>query len=325
MNKTKYLVPVANFFIESPFKLGDYTFSPCFELLQNNYEENSKDTLTKEEYYSMHNYIKSVQKKYPHIGPNSSFIIIEEEFIEISNIQESIFLVDRLSEKANKSLDIFRINDCQIGNYETLPGIPGISIDGFKTVFQCDPYSAKVSIVNGNISFMIRDGIGLNPSLQSELSILNHPLYNCLFNDRTDIIYNTCRNALHRISEAMYMHNLNTAFIYLMSTLEMLASPNYVSFKKIKPKILPFISESKSVYHKQSKFLTDLSMNKRTEIVHNGKNIFDLYSSFDEVKRELFILTGMIVKFVKNVIALNLKTYEELETKRKELIGSLGV
>ena len=110
-----------------------------------------------------------------------------------------------------------------------------------------------------------------------------------------------------------------------MSTLEMLASPNYVSFKKIKPKILPFISESKSVYHKQSKFLTDLSMNKRTEIVHNGKNIFDLYSSFDEVKRELFILTGMIVKFVKNVIALNLKTYEELETKRKELIGSLGV
>lgn len=31
MNKTKYIVPVSNFFIELAFKLGDFIYSPSFE------------------------------------------------------------------------------------------------------------------------------------------------------------------------------------------------------------------------------------------------------------------------------------------------------
>jgi hypothetical protein len=325
MNKTNYIVPVANFFIESAFKLGDFIFSPSFEFLQNGYEEVSTDTLTEEEFNDIYIFIESIQKSHPHIAINSSFIIFQDEFIEVSSIEESFLLVNRLAEKANKSLDIFRINECQIGNYETLPGIAGISIDGFQTIFQRHPDSGEISILNGKVSFMIRDGIGLNPFLEPSLSIHSDPLYKCFFSDRTDIIYNTCRNALHRISEAMYMQNLNTAFIYLVSTLEMLASPDYIQFKKVKSKILPFISNSKSDYHERAKYLTDLSENKRTDIVHNGKNIFDLYSSFNEIKRELFKLTGIIVQYVENVIKLDLKNYEELEKKRNELISLLGV
>lgn len=39
MNKTKYIVPVSNFYIELAFKLGDFIYSPSFEFLQKGYEE----------------------------------------------------------------------------------------------------------------------------------------------------------------------------------------------------------------------------------------------------------------------------------------------
>ncbi len=84
----------------------------------------------------------------------------------------------------------------------------------------------------------------------------------------------TLFRTIHRVSESMYMNNLNTSFVYLLSTLEMLSSREYLNFKKTKSKILPFISYSKYQYHKCSEYLRNISENLRTEIIHNGKSIF---------------------------------------------------
>ncbi len=74
--------------------------------------------------------------------------------------------------------------------------------------------------------------------------------YKQIFDDRNDEVFLNCRAALTRINEAMYMHNLNTAFVYLMTTIEMLADKDeMMQFQRAKAKILPFIVSSKTQYN----------------------------------------------------------------------------
>lgn len=225
----------------------------------------------------------------------------------------------------DNAMDYFRLQYCQIGKYDTLPGLAGISNDGFKNIFQYDVLQEEFKMLTGEVTFMLRDGIGLMPSNEPDNNAKNKPLYSCIFANRNDKVFNTCRMALTRVNEAMYMHNLNTSFVYLMSTFEMLASPEYIGFKKVKPKILPFIATSTKNYHDLSIYLTDLSQNKRTEIIHNGKSIYDLYNSIDEIKRELFKMTGLIVRYVEKVVTLNITSLDELEIECTKLQQALSI
>ncbi|MCU4761818.1 hypothetical protein, partial [Bacillus cereus] len=99
----------------------------------------------------------------------------------------------------------------------------------------------------------------------------------------------------------------------------MLASSEYIPFKKVKPKLLSFIVISNTEYHKVSKYLTELSQNKRTEEVHNAKNLYGLYNSLDEIKRELFYIIGLIIRYVQKVIELDIKSLEKLENECERL------
>ncbi|HCZ9905040.1 TPA: hypothetical protein SGC98_000531, partial [Staphylococcus aureus] len=133
------------------------------------------------------------------------------------------------------------------------------------------------------------------------------------------------REAIHRVSESMYMNNLNTSFVYLLSTLEMLSSREYLNFKKTKSKILPFISYSKYQYHKCSEYLRNISENLRTEIIHNGKSIFDLYDNYEDVYKLLNWIKLIIIEYISNIVKKNIQTFDDLEKERKKIINSLGI
>ena len=97
-----------------------------------------------------------------------------------------------------------------------------------------------------------------------------------------------CQNVLHKLNEVLYMPSFETSFIFLMSAFETLASNKYINFKKAKSKILPFISCSKDEYNELSKFFKTMSENYRTEVVHNGKSLFELYKGrTNDIEREL--------------------------------------
>lgn len=324
MNRTLFIVPVANFVIEKMFKVGDFIFSPPYDVLINE-EDSYTDTLNKAEFEQIRSLVDEVCRKEARIYLNSTFIIFYDEGINVNSIQETFLLVNQIAAKADSALDYFRLDECRIGKYDTLPGIAGIAINGFKIVFKYDVELNQMFQYPGEVSFMIRDGIGLMPYREPDKKLYSDSLYICCYGNRNDEVFNTCRNALRRVCEAMYMNNLSTAFIYLMSTLEMLASPERAKFENVKPKILPFISNSKNEYHNLSNYLFDLSKNKRTEIVHNGKNIYQLYGSMAVIENELFKLTGIIVLYVEEVIKLDLRSLEELEIKRLDLINILGV
>ncbi|PEQ66177.1 hypothetical protein [Bacillus thuringiensis] len=325
MNSNIYLVPITNFVIETVFKLGNIYFSPLYTKTEN-CDLSYTDSITKSEFDKIQSYINLFIESNHVVSSNTTIAIISFEHSSYHSIEEASRLIDIVCERVDRTLDYFRLTNCQIGNFDTLPGLPGLIPDGYKTIYQLDENLNVFKVVPGEVTFMFQKGIGLMPSHEPNARSSKGVIWKCIFSERTDEVFLNCRAALTRVNEAMYMNNLNTAFIYLMTTLEMLADKDrMLNYSKVKPKILPFIARDKRNYNDLSEYIRDLSQSKRTEIVHNGKNIYELYTNKLQVLKELYKVTGLIVRYVEVVVDLDIYTYEELENKRAEFKKNLRV
>jgi len=325
MKSVKFIIPISNFVVEDAFKVGDVYYSPPLSsILDDGYTHN--DSITESEFEMVKNCLTILDDHSNHKWINSTLAITDFEMQHYNNIEESSLYVNRICEKIDRSMDYLRLKECQIGNFNTLPGLAGMMEDGFKNVYKLDLESESYEMIPGEVTLLLRQGIGLMPSSEPKSLDIQSIDYKCIFSTRKDEIFLNCRAALTRINEAMYMHNLNTAYIYMMTTLEMLANKdNFITFQSVKSKIIPFIVTSKKEYHELSNYMYTLSKHKREQIVHNGKNIFDLYESSEQVIKELFRITGLIVRYVQAVVSTGIETFEELETKRQEILKELKV
>lgn len=315
MKKSIYILPLANMVIESPIQIGDFILTPSLKVIKSKsyYTDYSLISIfKKEEFLSI---LSSSKLK------ENSLIIFKDEYLQSTTIDQNYILINRLAQKADKALDLIRINENNFGVPEQLPGIPGITSDGWQLIEQMN--DGNITTINGKIIFLLREGIGLYPNDLSS-NIYQDELYNCLY-EVTNEVNILFREVIHRVSESMYMNNLNTSFIYLLSTLEMLASREYLNFKKTKSKILPFISNSKTEYHNTSQHLKYISEDLRTEIIHNGKSIFDLFDNYEDVHKLLNYIKSIIIIYIKNVVNKEINSFNELEKERKKIINSLGV
>lgn len=325
MDSNLCLVPIQNFVIDSVFKMGDIYFSPLYTQAEVS-DLAFTNTVTNLEFEKIQNYINLFNKTNQITMANTAIAITKFENLDYQNIQEAFTLVDKVCEKIDRTLDYFRLTNCQVGNFNNLPGLPGFLADGFKTIYKWDKEKNSFLIVPGEVTLMFQEGIGLIPVNEPTKRSSQNIDWKCIFSKRNDEVFLNCRAALTRINEAMYMNNLNVAFIYLMTTIEMLADKDTaLTYKNVKPKILPFVAKDKKHYNELSEYIRNLSKHKRTEIVHNGKSIYGLYPNKSEVLKELFRLTGLIIKYVRTVIALEVYTFEELEGKRNELKTYLRV
>jgi len=319
-----YVIPISNFTIESAFKLDEIYFTPPLTAIENGFSYN--DTITNTEFTLIKNYLISLNKITNYDWTNYTFAIISSITPRINSVQQVWGFVNEICEKIDRSLDYIRLRECVVGKFETLPGLPGIINEGGKTIFEIDKESNVAKSLFGELTIFIKQGIGLLPNNEPSKSDFQNIDYHCIFSNRDDEVFLNCRYALTRINEAMYMQNLNTAFVYLMTTLEMIAdNNNYINFKKVKPKILPFICNSKNEYHKLSEELTSLSKETRTNIVHNGMNIYNFYDNPDQIVKVLFRITSFIHRYVTAVISTGIKSFDVLETERIKLIERLDV
>lgn len=235
----KFIVPIQNLVIDRISRLGDVILIPSTTLMDNKlYFEES--IFTSIEVTEINKILDICSKDYMNTYYNYTTALLEypfsdEEYYYNKPIQDFDFL-DKLCYKVDRTLDYLRLLYCQIGKMETLPGIPGI-INGYKFGLVINMSENTYRPLLGNVyNIYVTPGIGLY-SEPITINDINSSFYNQIFNKRTDEIYNNCRVALARINEAMYMNNINTSFIYLMSTLEMLASSDYLKFKKEKRKL----------------------------------------------------------------------------------------
>ncbi|HFO1622205.1 TPA: hypothetical protein ACROJJ_000634 [Staphylococcus aureus] len=315
MKKSIYILPLAYIVIESPLQIGNVILTPSLKVIESGHFHTDFSLISmfnKKEFLSI---LSTSQLK------EDALVIFKDDFFEPTTVDQNYYFINKLSQKADRTLDIIRINENNFGIPEQLPGIPGITSNGWQVAEQLTDH--KLRTINGKVMFMIREGIGLYP-IDLSSNIYEDKLYNCLYvtSNEINLLF---REAIHRVSESMYMNNLNTSFVYLLSTLEMLSSREYLNFKKTKSKILPFISYSKYQYHKCSEYLRNISENLRTEIIHNGKSIFDLYDNYEDVYKLLNWIKLIIIEYISNIVKKNIQTFDDLEKERKKIINSLGI
>ncbi|HDH5068883.1 TPA: hypothetical protein PI514_001121 [Staphylococcus aureus] len=315
MKKSIYILPLAYIVIESPLQIGNVILTPSLKVIESGHFHTDFSLISmfnKKEFLSI---LSTSQLK------EDALVIFKDDFFEPTTVDQNYYFINKLSQKADRTLDIIRINENIFGVPEQLPGIPGITSNGWQVAEQLTDH--KLRTINGKVMFMIREGIGLYP-IDLSSNIYEDKLYNCLYvtSNEINLLF---REAIHRVSESMYMNNLNTSFVYLLSTLEMLSSREYLNFKKTKSKILPFISYSKYQYHKCSEYLRNISENLRTEIIHNGKSIFDLYDNYEDVYKLLNWIKLIIIEYISNIVKKNIQTFDDLEKERKKIINSLGI
>ncbi|MGO5787236.1 hypothetical protein ACTQJV_11715 [Staphylococcus aureus] len=315
MKKSIYILPLAYIVIESPSQIGNVILTPSLKVIESGHFHTDFSLISmfnKKEFLSI---LSTSQLK------EDALVIFKDDFFEPTTVDQNYYFINKLSQKADRTLDIIRINENNFGVPEQLPGIPGITSNGWQVAEQLTDH--KLRTINGKVMFMIREGIGLYP-IDLSSNIYEDKLYNCLYvtSNEINLLF---REAIHRVSESMYMNNLNTSFVYLLSTLEMLSSREYLNFKKTKSKILPFISYSKYQYHKCSEYLRNISENLRTEIIHNGKSIFDLYDNYEDVYKLLNWIKLIIIEYISNIVKKNIQTFDDLEKERKKIINSLGI
>ncbi|GAB5864821.1 hypothetical protein JMUB7546_03780 [Staphylococcus aureus] len=315
MKKSIYILPLAYIVIESPLQIGNVILTPSLKVIESGHFHTDFSLISmfnKKEFLSI---LSTSQLK------EDALVIFKDDFFEPTTVDQNYYFINKLSQKADRTLDIIRINENNFGAPEQLPGIPGITSNGWQVAEQLTDH--KLRTINGKVMFMIREGIGLYP-IDLSSNIYEDKLYNCLYvtSNEINLLF---REAIHRVSESMYMNNLNTSFVYLLSTLEMLSSREYLNFKKTKSKILPFISYSKYQYHKCSEYLRNISENLRTEIIHNGKSIFDLYDNYEDVYKLLNWIKLIIIEYISNIVKKNIQTFDDLEKERKKIINSLGI
>ncbi|ABR47606.1 conserved hypothetical protein [Alkaliphilus metalliredigens QYMF] len=319
----KCIVPIQNLVIEEIIELDDAILVPAHvyqytEIYRDFYEEEA--SLVSKVFDILNNCTLGYKSQFTDfVTAIIDYPVTKEQFENTVPLKD-FYLLERICTKVDRCLDKIRLKKCYFGNKELLPGIAGV-IGNYQRGFVIDMNSNLMRDMLGHVykTFSI-PGIGLD---FDSYDLDNDEKFDTLFmTDRTDEVFLSCRSAIARINEAYYFNNYNAAFVYLMSTLEMLASDEYMQFKKVKTNIAAFIASNKSDYHKTCELLRNISEDIRTEIVHNGKSIYDLVSSEQELIKLFGFIVDTITTYCENVIDTGITNFNDLKEARKTKIES---
>ena len=324
-----YVIPVSNFVTDNAMKLGDSFLIPHAYWGQYlNGEIEYDGAITADEKNLIHDIMEICINDYSKFMAVPCIIMkrLDNSIIDGTDINNEMLHLEKVCYEANSFLDLFRVYECNHLNRETLPGLPGLIKDSFtREGIAVNEKTGEYRSLLGNVFHLfVQRGLGLYTSIYSP-STENLNEYECFFSTRKDEVYLRCRAALSRISNSMYIDDLSISFVYLMSTLEMLASSEYINFRKVKSKILPFICENAEEYHNVSGELRFWSESLRTSIVHNGENILNLVNGYNELKHIFALLCGYIRNYCSAVIATGITTFVELENYRLTKQTELGI
>ncbi|EJV43862.1 hypothetical protein IEK_05201 [Bacillus toyonensis] len=245
--------------------------------------------------------------------------ITDEQEIFLSH-ERLITFIRNITEKVNRTLDLIRVFLCNVTDQEKLPSYPGICSEGFSSILLVNNNNEYIPFVCKIHTLSVVEGLGLY--LDDTSSYTEDPLYNILYGDvGTCYVFDIIRQAVKRLNQSMYIPDPNSRFVYLMSTLEVICSPEYIGFSEVRKIIAAIICSDKDLYLKFGDKLRELSEIHRTNVVHNGKDIFE--EQFENMNKNLLLLQSIIVKCIYGLIKSGAKSEEEffdfIEMKKSKL------
>lgn len=326
-----FVVPVENLVIDNPFRMGKMVIYPAVidsDICNSWNEQNNGIKKQDNEYYC--NIINKINSKFRGNTAEVYIMYLDAyDYDKCDTLQKQFWYCDSICNFAINALNYLILSECVLGVFEQLPGLPGMNSQGIKVVYTFYPTEDpenEIEIISGKVASELRTGIGCYPSIDFGEEDYDSTWYKILYSENIDNeVQKICKTALEKICKAFYITDFNICFTYLWTILESIASDEYLQFKKVKSRILPFISRDKKEYHDKGEWLRNLSESTRTNIVHNGISIYELYETEAEVLQVLRELQSVIMTYVENIYATNITNLDDLEKKRTELIKYLGV
>lgn len=330
-----YFLPISNLIIENPMKMADCYLLPMeFNARFDEFEFDS--AITADDRKIIDELTDIAYEHYQHDIRVTTTALFPFQYSNISSCKDvpldDFKLAEAIFDHVDRYLDYFRLLECQIGNLDSLPSLPGVILDSraknsfTRYLYQIDEKERICREVLSPVEYYHSNGIGLYSDVYCPSE--QHPiLYDCLFSNRKDEVYNRCRTALTRINEAMYMRDVSVAFVYIMSTIEMLTSNTMLNFRKTKSLFLPFISSNKKEYYQLSDEFRTLTQYYRTEVVHNGKKLYEL-DGLDTYKKIIkFIMSWVsnILLYCESVIQSGVTSYNEVNLLATKKAIELGI
>ncbi|WP_454054736.1 hypothetical protein [Clostridium sp. Marseille-Q7071] len=304
-----FLIPISNLKIDNIIHLGDMILIPR----QYNLDLLKDDDLNINEEIMVE--IRNSQE-IAKLVSKSVVAVFKDKYLikgEWHSEKEFSFL-EILSKKVNRNMNYIILKYCKINNFNKMPSIAGIT-DGFRQGIMINTNDLYIRGLLGEIYSLYcnsKEELVLKKCFpEKEDSIL----YQLLYTKRNDEVYMNCREALSRICEAMYINDYTISVIHMFNTLDIL-EPSYFDEDKMRTHVVAFISNNKDEYRIRMQELKNISDKYRKQIFHHGKDIVQLCENKQEIDMLFEKISDIIIDYCKNVVSLNITTFEELYKAR---------
>lgn len=245
-----------------------------------------------------------------------------------SNTKDDIDLLKKMIVRGENILDTIRYIFCNINYASNIPTRSGYINNGISGILLLNKKTNIVKFITDkyiNNSESIGEGLNIDISKQKEYL----DKFFILENDKCGEVGNIIKYALKQYSNIVLAENKTTKFMLSMSLIEYLANPyEYMNMKKVKPKIIPFIAETKEELEEISNKFIDLTSKKdekdnqiglRTCIVHNGASIESLIKEEYEVYNILRELQRYICNVIEHLYDIYDKNWSEVNNLIEKL------
>jgi len=212
-----------------------------------------------------------------------------------------------------------RFYRCDYNIPEQLPSKPGVWADRYSAALVYFPQHSAGFIQAHEVELKIfSKGIGMD-FFTTDL-VNGHPL----MQETLSEVGNITRHALRMNTQILESDNNTVKFVQIMILFDYLGNPyEYENFTKLKGKLVTMLTNDKTMYYDLSVRFKDLSKNIRTEIVHNGKRVEDLFPAIDKRKALFRELQGYVFVLIKSLIIhidLTWAQYDDMRKKKRATI-----
>lgn len=252
-----------------------------------------------------------------------------DDFLEASH-DDDIALLQRLSARAERAMDVVRFQLCRLDLPATLPGIVG-SWTG------SSPYlGALLYCLEDHESYLIAGEAGGYAAITSGIGLdfdLDHP--EPLPSASDGEIGAVVAHGLSLLSDAMYSRNDTSKFLRTMTLMEYLANPDeYQNWSKAKGNIACHSARSKEQFLRISARMRELTSIKepatvergiRTLVIHHGKFLEEVIPDRSQ-RRALFAeMFGYVGAVIRDMLEHAELTWDQFTDYRCGLKVALGI
>ncbi|MDP2787697.1 MAG: hypothetical protein Q8O79_06440 [Pseudomonadota bacterium] len=342
-NKTVAILPITRLVFDLPFKIGSYYFFPAgeFDVLALNpipplsLDDCRVDSeLIKLEGKNLRRAKSAIAGLSIEVLESNPLIVFTTDidwatFGELDH-DGDIEIIQSLSSKAEKALNVIRFSCCRFDLPDTLPGLAG-SWDGSgqflgALIYNSSRYASHLISGGAVESTVIVKGLGLQVDgfLQVELP-----------NPESGELFAIASHALLLFSDVMYASNETTKFVRAMTLLEFLGSPDkYKTWKELKSEIICHFAKDKTDYYRLIERFKELTSKKndndiqsglRTLIVHQGKFLHELIPD-PRARKQLFKeIQGYAKSVIQDMLFHGESSWGSFMAYRYSLKERLGV